>query len=278
MMSDGASGYANFVSRNIEDIDVKRTSEEAAEKCLRSKNPREIEPGEYEVILEGYAVSDLLLFLGHLGFGALSVQEGRSFMSNKFGQKITGENITIWDDGLNPESFAVPFDFEGVPKKKVILIEKGIAENVVYDSYTAGKEGKNSTGHALPLPNTCGPMPLNLFLKNGEATKEEMISSTKRGLLVTRFHYTNVVEPMKTIITGMTRNGTFLIEEGKIKGPVKNLRFTESVLKALSRVSMISKETKLASEGTIYGRRFATGSVVPAIKVDKFNFSGATQF
>jgi predicted Zn-dependent protease len=278
MMSDGASGYANFVSRDIEDIDVRKTAEEAIEKCLKSKNPLEIEPGEYEVILEGYAVSDLLLFLGHLGFSALAVQEGRSFMCNKLGQRIMGENITIGDDGLSLESFAIPFDFEGLPKQKVILIEKGIARNVVYDSYAAGKEGKNSTGHALPSPNTCGPMPLNLFLKNGEATKEEMISSTKRGILVTRFHYTNVVEPMKTIITGMTRNGTFLIEEGKIKHPVKNLRFTESILKVLSKVSMISKKRKLVSEGTIYERRFATGSVVPTIRVDKFNFTGVTQF
>ncbi len=278
MMSNGASGYANSVSRNIEDIDPGKIAGEAAEKCLGSKDPREIEPGEYEVILEGYAVSDLLLFLGHLGFGALAVQEVRSFMCNKFGKRITGENITIWDDGLNPESFAVPFDFEGVPKEKVILVEKGIAKNVVYDSYTAAKEKRNSTGHALPSPNTHGPMPLNLFLQSGEATKEEMISSTKRGILVTRFHYTNVVEPMKTIITGMTRNGTFLVEEGKIKSPVKNLRFTESILKALSNVSMICREGKLASEGTIYERRFATGSVVPAIKVDKFNFSGVTQF
>ena len=278
MKSNGASGYANFASRDLKEIKVKQIAEEAVKKCLESANPVDVEPGEYVTVLEEHAVSDLLLFLGYLGFGALSVQEGRSFMCNKFGERLMGDNITIWDDGLNSESFATAFDFEGVPKQKVTLIENGIAKNVAYDSYTAGREGKESTGHGLPAPNTHGPMPMNLFMKSGNATEEEMIAATKRGILVTRFHYTNVVEPMKAIITGMTRDGTFLIENGKIKCAVKNLRFTESILNALSNVSMISRKTKLASEGTIYEKRFATGSVVPVIKVDKFNFSGVTEF
>jgi len=138
-----------------------------------------------------------------------------------------------------------PFDYEGVPKEKVMLIENGIAKGVVYDSYTAGIEGIKSTGHGLPAPNSFGPIPLNMFMKEGDSSIEEMIASTQRGVYVTRFHYTNVVEPMTTTITGLTRDGTFLIENGKITKAVKNLRFTNSVLDALSKVSLISKETKL---------------------------------
>lgn len=275
MMSGEVSGYSSAISRQVNEIDVVGTARIAMDKCLKGKDAIEISPGEYEVILEEPAVSDILLFLGYVGLGALSVQEGRSFMCNNFGKKIVGENITIWDDGLDERGMVLPFDFEGVPKQKVILIENGLASNVVYDSFTAGKEDKESTGHALPGPNTVGPLPTNMFMRCGDSSREEMIVATKKGILVTRFHYTNVVEPMQVIITGMTRDGTFLIENGKITKPVKNLRFTESILKALSNVSMISRVPKLASEGTVL--EFASGSVVPTIKIDKFNFSGVSK-
>ncbi len=168
----------------------------------------------------------------------------------------------------------VPFDFEGVPKQKVPFFEEGVAKEVTYDSFTADREGKASTGHGLIAPNTAGPVPINLFMKGGDSSLKEMIRSTRKGIYVTRFHYTNVVEPKKAVITGMTRDGTFLIEEGEIRQPLKNLRFTESILRALSRVRAISRDRKICSEGTIYSRRFVTGTVVPAIKVDGFNFSG----
>jgi PmbA protein len=170
----------------------------------------------------------------------------------------------------------VPFDFEGHPKQKVTFFEKGIAKGVTYDSFTAGREGKESTGHGLIAPNTEGPVPINLLMKGGDSSLDEMIRSVRKGIYVTRFHYTNVVEPMKAVITGMTRDGTFLIEEGEIKQPLKNLRFTESILSALSRVSAISTDRKVSSEGTVYSRRFVTGTVAPAIKVDGFNFSGVS--
>ncbi len=189
-------------------------------------------------------------------------------MCDKIGKKIAGENITIWDDALDPAGLPTPFDYEGVSKKKVMLIENGIAKGVVYDSYTAGIEGVTSTGHGLPAPNSFGPVPLNMFMKEGDSSIEEMIASTQKGVYVTRFHYTNVVEPMTTTITGLTRDGTFIIENGKITGAVKNLRFTNSILDALSKVLLISKETKLV-EG--FG-----GSRVPAIKVESFTFSGTT--
>jgi predicted Zn-dependent protease len=269
------SGYASFVARNPDQLDLDSLAQEAIRK-ISKEEPIHIEPGEYEVILEPYAVNELLSFLGYLGFNALAVQEGRSFFSNRFGEKMVDEKVTIYDDGLDPKGLQVPFDFEGIPKKKVTFFDKGVAKEVTYDSFTAGREGKNSTGHGLIAPNTAGPIPINLFMEGGESSLEAMIKSIRKGIYVTRFHYTNVVEPMRAVITGMTRDGTFLIEEGEIKRPIKNLRFTESILKALSQVTAISKDRRICTEGTVYSRRFVTGTVVPAIKIDGFNFSGVS--
>ena len=267
------SGYAGFVARGGDRLNVEALVDEAAAKASGG-GPVAVEPGEYEVILEPYAVHELLSFLSYLGFHALAVQEGRSFFCNQLGRKMVSEQVTLYDDGLDPEGLQVPFDFEGQPKEKVTFFERGVARSVTYDSFTAGREGRGSTGHALLPPNMEGPIPCNLFMQGGESSVAEMVRSVRRGIYVTRFHYTNVVEPMQAVITGMTRDGTFLIEEGEIKGPVKNLRFTESVLRTLSRVSAVSRERKLCSPGTVYSRRFVTGTVVPAIKVDGFNFSG----
>jgi predicted Zn-dependent protease len=273
--NEKSSGYASFVARDPDQLDVDSLAQEAIRKTSKEE-PIQIDAGEYEVILEPYAVSEILSFLGYLGFHALAVQEGRSFFSNRFGEKMVDERVTIYDDGLDPEGLQVPFDFEGIPKKRVTFFERGVVKEVTYDSFTAGREGKDSTGHGLIAPNTEGPIPINLFMKQGESSLEEMVRSVRKGIYVTRFHYTNVVEPMKAVITGMTRDGTFLIEEGEIKRPIKNLRFTESILKALSRVSAISKDRRVCSEGTVYSRRFVTGTVAPAIKIDGFNFSGVS--
>jgi predicted Zn-dependent protease len=261
----------------VNDINTEDIASTAIDKSVRSADPVDMPEGEYTVVLEEDAVGEMIEFLGYLGFGALAFQEGRSFMCGKLGEKIVGENITIWDDGFDRRGFSFPFDFEGVPKEKVTLIEDGIARAVVYDSLTAGKEGKKSTGHSTGSP-VGGPMPLNILMKEGQNTKEEMIASTEKGIYVTRFHYTNVVEPMKAVLTGMTRDGTFLIEKGKITRPVKNFRFTQSVLEALSNTTMIAKKAKLIGGGAGYGARFPMGSVVPALKIEKFKFSGVTQF
>ncbi len=269
------SGYAGFVSRDLHSFDAEAIAREAIRKAS-AKAPVGIEPGEYEVILEPYAVREFLVFLGYLGFHALAIQEGRSFFCGRFGEKMANEKVTIYDDGLDPMGLQIPFDFEGQPKQKILFFENGIARGVAYDSFTAGKEGKVTTGHALLPPNTEGPIPLNLIMKEGDSSLEEMVRSVRRGIYVTRFHYTNVVEPMKAVITGMTRDGTFLIEDGEIKNPVKNLRFTDSILRALSRVKSVSRDRKICSEGTVYSRRFVTGTLVPAIQVDGFYFSGVS--
>lgn len=266
MNADSGYGYADQMSRHVADLEPLVVAAESASRSKRSRNPEGIEPGEYTVVLLPYAVSELLEFLAWIGLGALSVQEGRSFMAGKFGQKVTGENITIWDDGLDPEGLPRSFDAEGVPRQRVELIVNGVANSVVYDSYTANKEGKESTGHATGSA-TYGPMPSNLFMKPGDASIAELISSTKRGILVTRFHYVNIIHPTQTLITGMTRDGTFLIENGVVAKPLKNLRFTDNIIERLSHVEAISRETKRQGIG-----------VVPAIKAHGFRFTGATEF
>lgn len=267
MNADSGFGYADRVSARIDDFDMVEAGTEAAVRSVESKDPVAIEPGEYDVVMLPYAVTELLEFLSYLGFGALAVQEGRSFMNGKFGRKIMGENVTIWDDGLNPAGLPRTFDPEGVPKQRVDLIVNGVANAVVYDSYTAHKEGKESTGHAIGVTTTYGPMPSNMYMQPGDSSVEEMIASTKKGIFVTRFHYTNAIHPILMLITGMTRDGTFLIEDGKITKPLKNLRFTDSVIERLSNVEMISKETKRQ-----------TWAVAPAIKVRGFRFTGVTEF
>lgn len=273
VMGPTGSGYADDSSVDAGKIDVDRVAETAVGKCRDSQNPASVEPGDYEVVLEPAAVGDVVAFLAYLGLGAMALQEGRSFASGRLGQKITGEKFTLWDDGSDPSGFPLPFDFEGVRRRKVLLIENGVMKNVVYDSYTAGREpGKKSTGHALPPSAHFGPVPLNMFVRTGDATIEEMVRSTKRGLLVTRFHYTNPVHPVLTILTGMTRDGTFLIEDGKVKSPVKNMRFTQNILEAFDGLEALSKEAKLTE-------MWGSGSVVvPAMKLRKFSFTGATQF
>ena len=272
---DKNTGYAHFVSRDPDRLDLEKLAKEAIRK-VTDQESIPIDPGEYEVILEPHAVAEMIDFLSVLGFHALAFQEGRSFFCDALGKAMVDEKVTIWDDGLDPEGLQIPFDFEGVPKQKVTFFKNGVAKEVTYDSFTAGREGKESTGHGLIPPNTAGPIPINLVMKQGESTLDEMVRSVRKGIYVTRFHYTNVVEPMKAVVTGMTRDGTFLIEGGEIKQPLMNLRFTESILKAFSRVSALSKERSVCCEGTGYSRRFVTGTVAPAIKVDGFNFSGVS--
>jgi len=274
IMGENSSGYGSQASIDVAAIDTEVVGRAAVDKALRSRHPESIEPGAYTVILEEEAVADMVFFLGYMGFGALAVQEERSFMTGRLGTAITGENITIWDDGADPRGLPLPFDFEGTPKQKVVLIENGVAKGVVHDSFTAGREqGTSSTGHALPMPNTFGPLPINLFLAPGNATKEEMLASTERGIWVTRFHYTNIVHPVKTILTGMTRDGTFLIENGKITRPLKNLRFTQSVLDAFANVEMLGSDLKLVKD-----EWNSIGTCVPAAKIRGFQFSGTTEF
>jgi PmbA protein len=266
--SDGGSGFAEVFAAGRDELDPAAIGTRAADKAVASRSARDIDPGRYTVVLEPAAVSTLVGFLAWIGFGGRSLFEGRSCFSGKQDQQVAAPLITIYDDALSDGTLGLPFDFEGVPRSRVDLIEDGVFLGGVYDLRTAKQAGTTTTGHALPPPNPEGPFPLNLFMAPGETGLEEMIASTERGLLVTRFHYTNIVHPVESTITGMTRDGTFLIEDGEIAQPVKNLRFTQSILEALSGTEMIGQDTELASEF------FFSASRVPALKIASFNFSG----
>lgn len=269
---DGASGWAEEVQMDVSKIDAASVIHTALRKALEARNPSAIDPGPYDVVLEPAAVTDFLMFMVFEGFGGLNYVEGRSFMSGKIGQNVMGENVTIIDDAYSDLSPGLPFDFEGSPRQRVVLIEKGFARAPVHDRITAAQAGTQTTGHSLPQPNSSGPFPLNVALEGGNSSLAEMIESTPKGILVTHFHYSNVLDPIKLTLTGMTRDGTFLIENGKLAKPIRNLRFTESVVEAFNRIELISKERKTAH--AFFGGAF----VVPAVKIARFNFSSVSEF
>ena len=264
----GGSGYAEAAAVDASTIDAAALGREAADKARATADAISVEPGDYPVVLEEYAVVDLLDMLGYLGFSALAVQEERSFAEP--GKRIGSDLVTIVDDGDDPAGLPLTFDFEGVAKQRVTLVESGICRDVVYDAQTAARAGVSSTGHGLPAPNPYGPFPLNMLMEAGTALRDDLIAGMDRGLLVTRFHYTNPVHPKLAIVTGMTRDGTFLVEGGRIVGPVKNLRYTQSYLEALAGTVAVASERK-----TLKG--FLGGVVVPAVRIDGWTFTGGTE-
>ena len=268
MADEQGSGYTQRIATDATTLDFEAMAREAVDKAQRSRKPVDIALGEYQVVLDTYAVSDMLQNLIFMGLSATAVQEERSFMNGQFGKQLLDPRVTIYDDGHDPASLPQAFDYEGVPKQRVVMFDHGIANAVVYDSYTAAREGKQDTGHALPAPNPFGPIPLNTMMEAGDASMEELLKGVERGLYVTRFHYTNTVHPVKTLFTGMTRDGTFLIEHGELTSPVKNLRFTQSILNALREVQAIGRERIQCSD--------YLPVVAPALRIGQFNFTGVT--
>ncbi len=267
------TGVAQSFSRDHKTLNPQTLTEKACNKALASRKTEKVPPGEYAVILEEQAVCEMTGYLAMMAFGAQSYQEGRSAFSGRLGEKMADERISIWDDASNPAGFPVPFDVEGVAKQKVDLIKKGVAKNVVYDSYYAGKERKHSTGHAIEAPVPIGPFPTNLFMGKGTSSLDELIANCDNGILVTRFHYTNPMNRLKTVITGMTKDGTFLIENGEIVKGLKNMRFTQNVLGALSTVVDISDQW-----GIVRMEYVKAAVCAPALHVKKFHFTGSTLF
>jgi PmbA protein len=265
VMGDAGSGYADRGAIDVRELDKDELAGEVIDKAQRNQNAQPVEPGVYEVVLEEYAVAEMLEFMSFMGLGALAVQEERSFM--RLGERITGEEVSIWDDGLDPTGIPAPFDFEGVPKQRVDLISRGVASGLVYDMQTATRAGRQSTGHGLPAPNTEGPFAVNLFMKPGSAAKADLVSDIKRGIWITRFWYVRVVHPKASIITGMTREGTFLIENGRITRPVKDLRFTQSILEAFNGTLALTRSTKLQVS------EYLGASRVPAVRLKAFDFT-----
>lgn len=267
--AEGRSGYAQAAGADIGQIDAAAVGAEAAEKARRGENPVDVEPGAYQVVLEEYAVATILEYLSLEGFSALALEEGRSFM--ELGERVMGPNVTIRDDGTDPAGVPSGIDFEGVRKQRVDLIVGGVARAVVHDSATAARAGMGSTGHALPAPNPWGPLAWNLFMQPGTTPRDELVGGIERGIWVTRFHYVNIVHPKRAILTGMTKDGTFLIEDGEVTRPVRNLRFTQSVPEAFSSIEAVADTTRLLSAeySGIWCR-------APALRIAGFNFTGAT--
>jgi PmbA protein len=268
-----ASGWCDRHRRDWRALDTEPLGHRAIEKAERSREPDELPPGRYTVVLEPAAAAELVAFLAWLGLGAQSEQEGRSFLCGRIGERITGETVGLVDDAFDPRSFGRPFDYEGTPRRRVPLFEQGIARGVVHDRRTAGKAGVESTGHATPPPAVDGPLPFDLVLGTGDHSLEELIAGTERGILVTRFWYNRVVDARKTLVTGMTRDGTFLIERGRVTRGVRNMRFNENVLDVLARAEAFGRE----AEPTLFDY-IGNTVVVPALRVREFQFTGVTRF
>ncbi len=272
---DDGAGWACATGARHGTLDAPAVARRAVQKAVASRAPRAVPPGRYTVVLEPSAVSSLLLFTVSHGFGAQQVMDGCSFLSGRLGEPVFGENVSVSDDAFHPLTVGPVFDGEGLPRQRVTLVERGVARSVVHDQLTARRAGCASTGHALPQPSREGPQPGNLCLLPGDGARggtEELIRGVKRGLLVTQFHYSNVVEPTKLTLTGMTRNGTFLIENGEIVGAVKNMRYTESLVEAFRRVTALGGNAELSSA------LFGGWVVVPSVRIEEFQFSSGTEF
>ncbi|MBU8932815.1 MAG: TldD/PmbA family protein [candidate division Zixibacteria bacterium] len=274
-MSDTSSGYASATSRHVAELDFVGLAKRAVDKCDLSQNPIQVEPGDWEVILEPAAVAEMLEWLNYVSFGSKPFEQKMSFLSGKIGRKLTSEMVSIYDHGLDTKSIAFPFDFEGMPKKKVMILDKGVAKGVVHDRASALKAKTKSTGHAItPDENDEGAFGFNLFMAPGKAKANKMVSQVKKGILVTRFHYLNgLIDPRNSVLTGMTRDGTFLVEDGEIKSGIKNLRFTDSFLRAFKTTKAISREReRIASWWSAVGC-----TTVPTVHLGSFRFSGKTE-
>lgn len=267
--SDGGSGWAAAAFADAADLAPDAMGAQAADLACRSGSPVELAPGRYAALLAPDAVATLLEYLAYVSFSAKAVHEGTSFMAGRQGQRVLSESVTISDDATAEDAMGLVFDYEGVPKARTAIIDRGIVVAPVTDSYWAARTGSRNTGHALPAPNTLGPMPLDLELEPGDMSLDEMLLSVDRGILVTRFHYVNVEEPSRAVLTGMTRDGTFLVENGRIGAPVRNLRFTQSAVDALAGVLAVER----------YRRHVRTGigtCKVPSLLLGAFEITGQT--
>lgn len=266
--SDDSAGWSKGGGWRRDDIDSEALASEAIDKAVRGRNPRDLESGEYPVVLENYAVDDMLEALSFYGMGAHMVQDGRSWMNDLMGQQPMSPLITLRDDGLDPAGWPVPFDAEGVAKQPVDIVIDGVVQGPVHNTYTGVKDGAASTGHQRGA--TGGPTATNLFMRPGDQSTDELITSVNFGLYVTRFYYTRLAHNRGCVMTGMTRDGTFLIENGEITSPVKNLRFTQSYVEALAGCQALSNTASLNLNEA------GVAMHVPAALLGSWRFTGQT--
>jgi predicted Zn-dependent protease len=275
---DGRSGYAEQTAWRVDDLDPAAVAREAADKARRTEGAAEIEPGHYRAVLEPFAFAELLENFGYDSFGALGLLEGRGFLAGRLGEQVFDPKITIADDALDERGLPKAFDFEGTPKRRVDLITAGEARGVVWDRTTAARarDGASSTGHAPPLAlRDYGPLPSALSVAGGDAESvDELVELVGDGIYVTRLHYLSVVHPRDGVITGMTRDGTFRIRDGKVAEPLVNLRFTVALPELLADVPGLTRSVSLVNANDFYGERYPRGTLVPAIATARFNISG----
>jgi predicted Zn-dependent protease len=269
-MAGGSSGWAKASACDHGDMNPLELALSAARKATQSAAPRELPPGRYTVILEPAAVLDLV---GQMfgDFSATAIRDGRSFLNDRIGKQIFGPNITIHDDAWHPLQSGTPFDGEGVPRQRLTLVENGVVRDIAYCRQAAALAGVEPTGHGFPLPNEYGEAPMNIVIAGGDSSVEKMVASTERGILVTRFWYIREVDPYEKIFTGMTRDGTFLVEGGQVTAGVRNFRFNQGLMEMLSNVVALSPAVRASGEETF-------DMVVPAMQVRDFNFTEVTRF
>ncbi len=255
-------------------LDIKASVERAAEKCLAASDPVTIDPGEYDVVLEPNAFVDLLVFFGWIGLSAKAYVEKRTFCQGRLGEILFNENVTLLDDPCHSEIQGLYFDGQGAAKRKTTFVEKGRLVQLASDDKTARVMGTVTTGHGLPEPTTQDPIPWNIGMEWAGPTMKasEQVASIKRGILVSQFHYSNVVDLMTPSLTGMTRNGTFLIENGKVTKPIRNMRYTQSLVEVFNRIEAVSDERERVAAF------FGGASLAPTVLVRGFHFSSGTGF
>jgi PmbA protein len=270
MQEGAAASWAKENAADVTDIDPQRLAQRASDKAHRATDAQELAPGRYTVILEPAAVLDLVGFLFY-DFAATALQDKRSCFNERMGKQVMGKNISIEDDVYHPLQLGAPYDGEGIPRQRVVLVDKGVPKNLVYSRASAKVAKKKPTGHGFMLPNEYGEAPMNLVFSGGKASLEEMVASTERGLLVTRLWYIREVDPYEKIMTGMTRDGLFLVEKGRVTSAVRNFRFNQSILEMLRNVEMQGPAVRATGEE-------AFEMVVPAMKIRDFHFSEVTKF
>ena len=270
ILESDSSGWAKANSPDLARIDPAAMARSASEKSAASRNPSEAAPGRWTVILEPSAVLDLVGFLFY-DFAGTAMLDQRSCFTKRMGKRVFGENIMLHDDAYHPLQSGAPFDGEGIPRQKILLLDKGVPTNLVYSRSTAKKMKARPTGHGFPLPNEMGEAPMNLVFSGGESSVEEMVRTTGRGILVTRLWYIREVDPYEKVLTGMTRDGTFLVQDGRVAGGIRNFRFNQGILELLSNVEMMGPAVRAAGEESFE-------MVVPPMKIRNFHFTEVTKF
>ena len=280
----GGSGWAEDLGWTIAALDPAGIAARASEKAALDHDRMQLDPGDYEAVFEELAIAEVLRFMSLTGLTGQTLRDGRSFMAKQsatgagtlFGEQVTGPRFSLWEDALDPRTLAIPFDVEGTPKQRVALVEKGVARAVVHDRQSANWFGARSTGHAADARRySAGGHAGNLTMAGGDATRDQLIASVRRGVLITRFHYTNPPDPKRAVMTGTTRDGTFLIEDGRITRALANVRYRMSALDLFAGIDLLGKQRLVRDWWSSNGM----GSIVclaPAVKVSRATITGSS--